>query len=65
MNRLKELLRAREMNLTRLAAAGLGRSQVSQVLNGHPARGGDSRGMADAGDDTGGDRGDGMGAGGL
>ena len=41
---LKRLLSARRMNFTKLAAAaGLGRSHVSQVLHGHPGRGGQSR----------------------
>lgn len=41
---LRTMLAGRRMNFTRLAAAaGLGRSHVSQVLNGHPGRGGQSR----------------------
>ena len=41
---LRVMLRGRRMNFTRLAAAaGLGRSHVSQVLHGHPGRGGQSR----------------------
>jgi len=41
---LRALLRRRRMNFTKLAAAaGLGRSHVSQVLHGHPGRGGQSR----------------------
>ncbi len=41
---LRAMLRGRRMNFTKLAvAAGLGRSHVSQVLNGRPGRGGQSR----------------------